>query len=399
MSRRLKLHSILCGILSCPERGKECRAYFQPPASVSMKYPAIVYALNGKDKRHANDRVYLSSNRYSVTVIDSNPDSDIVDNVISSSSNRSILSSDNFFNSPSGTDSVLAPWITFSTPNTPFSCVQRSTKSFALYSAATRFDSGDVIIKDGTGGTKKMTAANAAVEFAGLVSAINHRNVYRGKNLGSSVTAAQKAAIQNGTFDDLFIGDYWVIGGVTWVIADMDYFLRCGDTDFTKHHLVIVPASSLYNGQMNATNTTEGGYVGSVMYKTGLDNAKAKFKAAFGSMLLTHRTYLVNAVANGKPSGGAWFDETVALMNEVMVYGTHFFEPANDGTTIPTKYSVCNSQLALMQLNPKMIKTRETYWLQNVVSSADFARVNYYGLAGCYYASVSVGVRPYGIIG
>lgn len=267
------------------------------------------------------------------------------------------------------------------------------------YSAATRFDSGDVIIKDGTGGTKKMTAANAAVEFAGLVSAINHRNVYRGKNLGSSVTAAQKAAIQNGTFDDLFIGDYWVIGGVTWVIADMDYFLRCGDTDFTKHHLVIVPASSLYNGQMNATNTTEGGYVGSVMYKTGLDNAKAKFKAAFGSMLLTHRTYLVNAVANGKPSGGAWFDETVALMNEVMVYGTHFFEPANDGTTIPTKYSVCNSQLALMQLNPKMIKTRETYWLQNVVSSAYFADVNNGGGAGYDNASNSVGVRPYGIIG
>ena len=267
------------------------------------------------------------------------------------------------------------------------------------YSAATRFDSGDVIIKDGTDGTKKMTAENAAVEFAGLVSAINHRNVYRGKNLGSSVTAAQKAAIQNGTFDDLFIGDYWVIGGVTWVIADMDYFLRCGDTDFTKHHLVIVPASSLYNGQMNATNTTEGGYVGSVMYKTGLDNAKAKFKAAFGSMLLTHRTYLVNAVANGKPSGGAWFDETVALMSEVMVYGTHYFEPANDGTTVPTKYSVCNSQLALMSLNPRMIKTRETYWLQNVVSAAVFAYVVNCGDAYYYGASASFGVRPYGIIG
>ena len=158
------------------------------------------------------------------------------------------------------------------------------------YSAATRFDGGDVIIKDGTGGTKKMTAANAAVEFAGLVSAINHRNVYRGKNLGSSVTAVQKAAIQNGTFDDLFIGDYWVIGGVTWVIADMDYFLRCGNTDFTKHHLVIVPAASLYEDKMNATDTTDGGYMGSVMYKTGLNNAKAKFNAAFGDMLLTHRT-------------------------------------------------------------------------------------------------------------
>ena len=110
-------------------------------------------------------------------------------------------------------------------------------------------------------------------------------------------------------------------------------------------------------------------------------------------MLLTHRTYLVNAVANGKPSGGAWFDETVALMSEVMVYGTHYFEPANDGTTVPTKYSVCNSQLALMSLNPRMIKTRETYWLQNVV------RVGDCGDAVFYNASGSHGVRPYGIIG
>ena len=70
---------------------------------------------------------------------------------------------------------------------------------------------------------------------------------------------------------------------------------------------------------MNATNTTEGGYVGSVMYKTGLDNAKAKFKAAFGDMLLTHRPYLVTAVANGKPFGGAWIDETVALMCYIQI--------------------------------------------------------------------------------
>ena len=116
-------------------------------------------------------------------------------------------------------------------------------------------------------------------------------------------------------------------------------------------------------------------------------------------MLLTHRTYLVNAVANGKPSGGAWFDETVALMREVMVYGTHYFEPANDGITIPTKYSVCNSQLALMRLNPRMIKIRETYWLQDVVSAADFAGVNAGGGAVYGGASVSIGVRPYGIIG
>ena len=72
---------------------------------------------------------------------------------------------------------------------------------------------------------------------------------------------------------------------------------------------------------------------------------------------------------------------------------------ANDGTTVPTKYSVCNSQLALMSLNPRMIKTRETYWLQNVVSAASFAYVSDYGNADCLGASYSRGVRPYGIIG
>ena len=69
------------------------------------------------------------------------------------------------------------------------------------YTAASRFDSGDILIKDGTNGTKKITASNAAVEFAGLVSKANHRNIFRGKNLGALVTAAQKAAIANGSFE------------------------------------------------------------------------------------------------------------------------------------------------------------------------------------------------------
>lgn len=98
------------------------------------------------------------------------------------------------------------------------------------YQADTRFASGDILIKDGTNGTRKISASDAAVEFAGLVSAVNHRNIYRGKSLGTSVTAAQKAAIANGTFDDLFIGDYWTIGSIKYRIADMDYWLNCGDS-------------------------------------------------------------------------------------------------------------------------------------------------------------------------
>lgn len=261
------------------------------------------------------------------------------------------------------------------------------------YTAGTRFDSGDIIIKDGTNGTKKMAVKDAAVEFAGLVSAVHHRNVYRGKYLGTSVTAAQKKAIQDGTFDDLYIGDYWTINGVNYRIADMDYWYNCGDTAFTKHHLVIVTEKSLYSAKMNETNITTGGYVGSAMYTSGLDSAKTKIKAAFGDMVLTHRDYLTNAVSNGMPSGGAWFDSSIELMNEIMVYGTHVFCPAGNGSSVPARYTTANSQLALFALNPRMIKTRETYWLRDVVSSASFARVGSVGLAFYYHASNSHGVR------
>lgn len=81
MNRRLMLHEQLCKILGCPNRGIECRVYFQPPSSVRMKYPAIVYALDDIQNTFANDRVFLSDKKYSVIVIDTNPDSPIVDKV------------------------------------------------------------------------------------------------------------------------------------------------------------------------------------------------------------------------------------------------------------------------------------------------------------------------------
>lgn len=88
MSRRLKLHDILCGILECPNKGSECRAYFQPPATVKMKYPAIVYALNDIENTFADNRVYLSSRCYSITVIDSDPDSELIGKVASLPTSR-----------------------------------------------------------------------------------------------------------------------------------------------------------------------------------------------------------------------------------------------------------------------------------------------------------------------
>lgn len=223
-----------------------------------------------------------------------------------------------------------------------------------------------------------------------------HNAIYRGKNLGSSVTNAQYSAISSGTFDDLYIGDYWSINGVNYRIAGFDYYYRCGDNDFTKHHIVLVPDTQLYTHCMNDTNTTEGGYVGSKMYKEGLEQAKKTIKAAFPNHVATHRIYLTNAVSNGRPSGGAWFDSEVDLMTEAMLYGCRHYSPMNNGVDIPTNYTVERGQLPLFHLAPNFIHAnRQTwFWLRDVVSAACFAGASSYGNATYYGASDAGGVRP-----
>ena len=222
-----------------------------------------------------------------------------------------------------------------------------------------------------------------------------HNAVYRGKYLGNVLTSAQKAAIEAGTFEDLYIGDYWTIGNVNYRIAAFDYWLRCGDTECTKHHVVIVPDTNLYTAKMNDSNITTGGYVGSKMYTDNLATAKTTIKNAFGAAnILSHREYLVNAVANGKPSAGAWYDSDIELMNERMVYGCPVFEPACDGSTVPYLYTIDKSQLPLFALDPSRICNRANWWLRDVVSSANFAGVSYNGTASTNSASASFGVRP-----
>ena len=274
-------------------------------------------------------------------------------------------------------------------------------------------DSCLIPIHDGTG-LKKITFANfraKAVEgteakIAPLLfnNAGAHNAIYRGKSLGSTVTTAQYAAIKAGTFDDLYIGDYWTIGGVNYRIAAFDYYLNSGDTNCTTHHVVIVPDTCLYNAQMHntssggyeggAANTTTGGYVGSDMYKSNLKQAKTTIKSAFSGHVLKHRIYLTNAVANGRASGGAWCDSEVDLMCEQMVYGSGIFSPVSDGSNVPANYRVEKSQLPLFQHEPSRICNRATWWLRDVITASYFAFVAYAGHANYYDASNSFGVRP-----
>lgn len=293
------------------------------------------------------------------------------------------------------------------------SVISVQTKKFGdLDTILTAGDDSLLLIHDGTG-VKTISTANFKKDLKEYMEGVNtilaqltydnagaHNSIYRGKNLGTTVTEEQWEAISSGTFTDLYIGDYWVIGGVNWRIAAFDYYLNCGDTSFTKHHAVIVPDTCLYSAQMNTTNVTTGAYKGSAMYTANLTQAKSTINSAFGSShVLSHRIYLSNATSNGRASAGEWTDSTVDLMCEHMVYGSGIFSPVSDGSNVPNNYRVEKGQLPLFALEPSRICNRDTWWLRDVITAANFAFVNGNGSADCNNASYSYGVRPAFCIG
>lgn len=293
------------------------------------------------------------------------------------------------------------------------SVISVQTKKFGdLGTILTAGDDSLLLIHDGTG-VKTISTANFKKDLKEYMEGVNtileqltydnagaHNSIYRGKNLGTTVTEEQWEAISSGTFTDLYIGDYWVIGGVNWRIAAFDYYLNCGDTSFTKHHAVIVPDTCLYNAQMNTTNVTTGAYKGSAMYTANLTQAKSTINSAFGSShVLSHRIHLSNATSNGRASAGEWTDSTVDLMCEHMVYGSGIFSPVSDGSNVPNNYRVEKGQLPLFALEPSRICNRAAWWLRDVITAASFACVSYDGGASYNNASNSFGVRPAFCIG
>ena len=282
--------------------------------------------------------------------------------------------------------------------------------------------------------TGELTALKNLVDPLLVHNAGAHNAMYRGNNLGI-FSDAQSAAIRAGTFAgtyggvyaDIYPGDYWSFSNIPYTyldandeeqsstysgtmrVADLDYWLLAGDqgNGLGTHHIVVVPDTNMYTAPMNATNTTEGGYVGSKMRTVYLRRAEAIFKACFGeNHILNHRELLTSAVANGRASAGAWCDSLVDLMDERMVYGSTQFESATpDGSgDVYVNQSFYNHTVACKQLNlfrhrPDLISNRQWYWLRNVVSAACFAHVSHHGYCGYSYASNSGGgVRPAALV-
>lgn len=285
------------------------------------------------------------------------------------------------------------------------------------YPSTGEFSADDsVLITGATSGLRRMPVSkfqdNVSVKAADLLAimetcppAISHRMIYRGKNLGTSFTTEQSQAVQNGTFTDMYVGDYWVINGKTRRIGDIDYFIHCGDNVDLGHHLLIVDdgidlsADGSTTHFMNDTDTTTGGFKGSKMWQSTIPNKiLPDITTAFGSHLLTHREYISNAVTEGVPSGGEWVDTIYNIFNEAMYYGT-VVNGVNGGGSGLYNIGCSKNQIALFKLDQSSMNRRTTNWLRDVVSAADFASVLDHGDANRIVASVTwVSVLGYYLI-
>lgn len=246
-------------------------------------------------------------------------------------------------------------------------------------------------------GANVVTRAKMAIDAFTLAdNAGAHNAVYRGKNLGSAVTAAQWAAIGAGTFEDLYIGDYWKIGGVNYRIAAFDYYLNTGDTKCTDHHVTLVPDVGIGASAMNTTDTTAGAYASSKMRSTGLDTAKAAINSAFGAAhILSHRQLFQNAISGNVASGGSWYDSSIDLMAEQNVFGCRINgNSAPSGSSGPYNNTIDESQFPLFMYRHDLTDSDDWYWLRDVSSATNYCYVSLSGYAAAYPASGVANVRP-----
>lgn len=232
----------------------------------------------------------------------------------------------------------------------------------------------------------EMVEQAVSVYIQAALSPEMHRNIFRGKHLGESITEEQLEVIRDGSFADLYVGDYWEINGVKYRIADINYWKNVGYPEsekVQKPHILIVPDTILGSGQMNTGNSTSGGYRSSAMKSTKLNQIADALPDTFKDMLISHRMF----------SDGSWIATSVDLMNEVMVHGTYICADNNNKQTSDAQ------QLVLFRLAPELKAIGINYWLRNAAGSQTYTLISQYGDASSDMATSTYGIRPVFAIG
>lgn len=234
------------------------------------------------------------------------------------------------------------------------------------------------------------------------------------KNLGTIASVSQATefcgdyGITDGTFSDCLLGNEFKIQDGTYnATYQMAWFMghyNKGDTALTVPHVICFPKAPLFNEQMNETNITTGGYVGSKMHTSVLPSLVTELQGVLGSHLLQHRRILSNSVNTsatsgaysawtGASNGWAWTDVYACLPSEAEIYGGRVLSSS--------LYDIgeANQKLPLFNhINPVQY-SRWHFWVRGVAYSTGFCLCYGHGNATTSYASTSHGVRPLIILG
>lgn len=276
---------------------------------------------------------------------------------------------------------------------------------------------------------QNMLEVNAGeTPFPFVDCAASHNGIFRGKDLTNIYTIDEICErISNGTFEDLYIGDYFDViisteytanEVVRCVLAGFDYYWNNGNIAFTNHHAVIVPKNCFNKiAQMNSTNTTVGGFVNSYMWKTVLPIYTKALQSALNNHILSHKTILTKSIdENINSNAGAGikgasndcgsYDTLLSLLSEIQIHGSNirsssFYDIGHDDLQLPLfaldpTTKICGKNTTT---DGNGDDNKQWYWLKNVVSVNTFAYVCYRSNYPFDNASFTGGVRPIFCIG
>lgn len=246
-----------------------------------------------------------------------------------------------------------------------------------------------------------------------LTIPFNHNMIYRGKNLGDTLTDAQHTALSSGNFTDLYLGDYWTksvsIPAGTYtdgggaevtvpaqtvtlkaVIADFDTFYAGYASSYAginTHHAAVI-ITGFNNVVWNSTNTTAGGYVASLIHKWLVGSVLPQMETWFGSAkVLSHQKLLTNAITGDAASGWAWSSQKISLLSENQMYGSKVWgnsKAANGGYEPGEAFKHLN---VFNHIDANLLFGNRNIWLRDIASAVWAAGLHNRAIA--YYDDAS----------
>ena len=215
----------------------------------------------------------------------------------------------------------------------------------------------------------------------------------------------QAHGIDDKSYKDLYLGDYFKIQDGTynavWMVAHFNYhYIPERPDGYGQKGVILIPRVPLDGDiSMNATNTTENGYIESLGHTVSCAGVATALSPILGSYLLNTRILLssevdttVSSMAGGGITGGttsyAWSAGQCVLPNEIQIYGTTAW------TSSAYDIGEANEKLAVFNFINQSEYAYHDFWLRNVVSSTQFALSGAGGSANAHNAHAAHGFRP-----